>query len=548
MKNIFQNINANRPQYSTFDLGHEVKQSMKMGKLTPFFCQEVLPGDSFRMNSEVFARLQPMLSPAMHRINLYTHFFFVPNRIIWDEFQDFITGGDDGTAAPIPPYIDFSGVSAADFYCKGSLANYLGFPAMTEDFQYKHRISALPFRAYQEIYNEYYRDQNLIDKVEFSKASGDSQTGSYSTDDILTLRSRCWEKDYFTSALPFTQKGDAVLLPLAGTGTVDFTGNTTPTSASTSTINIAGGISSTMMFDEPNQLGVKSISGTPADEATASISLNIPSQAVSGSGTVDISGLNNTTQINDLREAFQVQRYLEQLARGGSRYTEWLKSFFGVTSSDARLQRPEYLGGGMSPIVMSEVLQTSSTDGTSPQGNLAGHGICANSYHSFTKRFEEHGIVIGIMSILPRTAYSQGIPKMFQRFDKFDYYTPTFAHLGEQPIRKDELFPNPAVSQDHEDNAGTFGYQSRYAEYRYLPSRVAGDMAENLDFWHLGRKFATQPTLSGEFVTYDNSADNNRIFAVTDPNEDQYMVQIWNGLIATRPIPFDAQPGMVDHF
>nr|QJB19784.1 MAG: major capsid protein [Microvirus sp.] len=528
---IFQNVRSNKPPRTSFDLGHEVKMSMKIGNLVPFFCQEVVPGDTFSMQSEIFTRMAPLIAPVMHRMNVYTHFFFVPNRLVWNEWQDFITGGDDGKQQPVHPSIDLN-IIDLDRYSKGSLADYLGVPPQTETDTY--HINALPFRAYQEIYNEYYRDQNLEDKVEYSKASGES---TYDDAMLITqLRKRAWEKDYFTSALPNTQKGDEVLLPLAGTLDVTLENGTQQYMRKVDGSNPAHG----------GSMGVV----IPGDATKSWLANdNIPSEPLNldpnGSLKVDL-GETTATTINDLREAFAVQRWMERLMRGGSRYIEVIKSFFGVTSSDARLQRPEYLGGGKNPIVISEVLQTSSTDATSPQGNMAGHGVSYGGSNGFRKYFEEHGFVIGIISILPRTAYQQGLHKQFRKFDRFDYYWPSFAHLGEQPVTNDELFFQCNQGEAPGSvNIATFGYQSRYAEYRYISSRVAGDMRDTLLHWHMGRTFSALPSLNENFIKYDLVKRN---FAVNSEEYDEVYVQIYNNLVATRPMPFEAEPGLIDHY
>ena len=504
---IFKSVKNRRPQTSQFDLSHERKFSMNMGELIPILCEPVVPGDTFKMNTETMMRLAPMVSPVMHRVNVYCHFFFVPNRIIWDNFKDFITGGESGTESPVAPYFNFTGGSIVN----GSLHDYLGIATGT--VSNSQRVSALPFRAYSEIYNEYYRDQNLQAKVGISKADG------YDTTTNSSILKRCWEKDYFTSALPWTQRGGDVNIPL---------GDTAP------------------IIKNPNNLYNPVLRDGSGDPYQGNVSTNAAGNLGDGSGsmyfdpnhslTTDLSDATSAS-ITDLRRATKLQEWLEIMARSGSRYVEQIRAIFGVISSDARLQRPEFLGGGKQPVTISEVLQTSESN-TTPQGGMAGHGISVGNTMSFKKFFEEHGFVIGIMSVLPRTSYQQGTRRYYRHFDKFDYPWPQFARIGEQPVYGFELYNDYSVPNGElEDDV--FGYQSRYSDFKYIPSSVHGEFKDDLDFWHMGREFGSKPNLNAAFVQSDPT---HRIFAVSDPSEAKLYVQIYNNLKAIRPLPYYGTP------
>lgn len=507
---MFKSIQNKKPRRSSFDLSHERKFSMNMGDLVPILCEEVVPGDSFRMNTEVLMRLVPMIAPMMHRVNVYTHFFFVPNRLVWNEWENFITGGEDGQALPAFPTINVAGTNKQDYFFKGSLPDYLGVNTTETTKSGNFHVNALPFRAYQTIYNEYYRDQNLQEKVNVVKTSGVTSTNP-NLINTVTLRKRCWEKDYFTSALPWTQKGGDVLLP---NDVVLKEDSTSPGKLVTPITHTPNGTTTGLRHNS---------SGTLQDDGSIDL-------------VYDPNGsLGSQTTIEELRRATKLQKWLERNARGGSRYIEQILSHFGVRSSDARLQRPEYLGGGKTPIVISEVLQTSSTDATSPQGEMAGHGIGVGNSHRFNKYFEEHGYVIGIISVLPRTTYMDGTRRHFFKEDKFDYYWPEFAQLGEQPVMKGELYTSFDPAADDE----TFGYQSRYAEYKYIPSTVHGEMKDTLKFWHMAREVGSDVALNGTFVTSDPT---HRVFAVTDPTEHKLIVQVYNNLKAIRPMPYFNNP------
>lgn len=526
MSNLFNSVSARRPKRNVFNLSHSVKMSTQMGRLTPILCEEVVPGDKFRGNTNALVRLAPMLAPVMQEINVYTHFFFVPNRLLWNEWEDFITGGRDGTSSPVFPRFRLTGNELITQMGNRSLADYLGVSygqptASTNTVD----ISQLPFRAYQLIYNEYYRDQNLQDEIDIPLESGIS-VGPIES--LLSLRNRAWEKDYFTSALPWAQRGPEVRFPLGGDARVRLDVKQPGDRQWVVDPNTGNPVYGDLLsYQSPTpQPGILSVGdGTTAGSSPAVIDPN-------GTLWTDLSEVSGTS-VNEFRRSIRIQEWLEKNARGGSRYIEQILSHFGVRSSDARLQRPEFLGGGKSPIIISEVLQTSSSDETSPQANMSGHGISAHGSHAWSKYIEEHGYIIGIMSILPRTAYQQGLPKHFAKFDKFDFYWPELAHLGEQPIWNKEIYLDPSSTSD--ENDAVFGYTPRYAEYKYCSSRVHGDFKDTLAFWHQGRIFSSKPNLNEQFVISDPT---ERIFAVDDTGStDKLWVQLHNIVHAVRPMP-----------
>jgi hypothetical protein len=514
MKNIFSEVQFKKGKKTLFPMMHDRKFSMNMGELVPILCEEVIPGDTWRCKSEAIVRMAPMLAPIMHRLNIQTHFFFVPNRLVWDDWEDFITGGPTGTSNPVSPYIDFSG-AYGEWMKNGSLLDYLGGATRDIAPTVSARISALPFRAYSLIYNEYYRDQDLETEIVISKDSGNASANT----DVLELRNRAWEKDLFTSARPFTQKGAEVQVPLigdapilfdrtAGTGrwVHDNTGDQLATGAATMVDNLGD-----TMIQSGGERGEYDPNGTLE---------------------ADLSSATSTT-IADLRNAARLQEHLEKNMRGGSRYIEQMLVHFNVVSDDARLQRPEYLGGGKVPMMISEVLQTSET-ATTAQGNLSGHGVSAGSSPYWKKFFKEHGYIIGIMSVMPKTSYYQGFRRYLLKDDKYDYFFRDFEHIGEQGIYPAELY------HDYDDtvNKGTFGYNMRYYEYKYIPSSVHGDFKNSLEYWHLGRKFASSPTLNKNFVLAD---PDDRIFAVQDGSDKLYC-QVYNDVSAIRSMSRFSNP------
>lgn len=517
MNNIFTDINLKKPKSNTFDLSHDKKMSLKMGELVPILCVETIPGDVFNMSSAQLLRFAPMIAPVMHRVNVYTHFFFVPNRILWDGFETFINGGEDGADNRIFPYINRD----LDDLDIGSIADYLGIPV-----DYTNRdleFSALPFAAYGKIYNEYYRDQNLVDEVDVSLIDGDNDGRPIWDMPEQDCFKRAWQHDYFTSCLPFTQKGAQATIPLGQTAPIinnpDITSpqilRRVSDSAQLSGVNLETIVGGTLTGD-----------GVGAD--TAWLDPN-------GSIVADLSTA-TAAGIIDLRRAFKLQEWLELNARGGSRYTETILAHFGVKSSDARLQRPEFLGGATSTVKFSEVLQTSANDTEpTPQGNMAGHGINMGSNGLIRHFSEEHGYIIGIMSVMPKTAYYQGLHRHWSRWDKFDYYWPAFAHIGEQAVKNKEIY----IDTDNSVQEGTFGYIPRYAAYKFLPSTVHGEFRTSLDFWHMGRKFANQPQLNADFINCDATT---RIFAVEQG--EQLYAHIHHKIKAQRRMPYFGNPKM----
>jgi hypothetical protein len=501
-KNLFNSIKLQRPKKNVFDLTHDVKLSADMGNLTPILTLECVPGDKFELGCESLIRFAPMIAPVMHRMDVTMHYFFVPNRIVWSNWEKFITDANSGLVQPYMNYGDFPSVYTPAIQ---KFADYMGVPPVPTGGS-AQQINAIPFAAYQCIYNEYYRDQNLIAPIDYKLSDGENSLTAAKIDALMTLRKRAWEHDYFTASLPFAQKGQAVDIPLGeinGDALVKTTGPST-------TVLTTG-------------------AGQPLPNATSTPPY-APNTMFAETDGLEL----QPTTINDLRRAFRLQEWLEKNARGGTRYIENILTHFGVKSSDKRLQRPEYITGVKTPVVISEIVNTTGQvnqpgqDQGLPQGNMAGHGMSVSSGRSGSYFCEEHGYIIGIMSVMPKTAYQQGIPKTFLKNDTLDYFWPSFAHIGEQEVTTNELYAyTPNANQ-------TFGYVPRYAEYKYMPSRVAGEFRTTLDYWHLGRKFATEPSLNSAFINCDAT---KRIFAVNTPGQDSLYCHVLNKIKAVRPMP-----------
>lgn len=441
-----------------YSLSHYRLASFDMGELVPVGCVEVLPGDTFQHAMSALIRVSPLVAPVMHPVHVRIHHWFVPTRLVWEDFENFITGGPDGNNSSVPPTIALLGASTA---ATGSLADYLGVPTDNNI-----TVSALPFRAYNLIWNECYRDQDLQTELAISLASGaDSTTAK-------TLQNCDWEKDQFTTARPWEQKGPDITMPMQE---VILNPDGAPYNAT--------------------DLIIASSGGTPSDEALGIDSGEFVRATSDTPLVMDPSGnwVTSGGSINALREAFALQRYEEARARYGSRYTEYLR-YLGIKSSDARLQRPEYLGGGKQTIQFSEVLQTA--EGTNPVGEMRGHGISAVRSNRYRRFFEEHGYVISLISIRPKTMYADGLQRMWSRETKEDYYQKELCHIGQQEVLNKEIYA-PHASPD-----GVFGYQDRYHEYRRVPSGISGEFRDSVySGWHFAREFSGDPSLNASFVS-----------------------------------------------
>lgn len=542
---LFSMIPSTNIQRSVFDRSHGYKTTLDAGSLVPFFVDEVLPGDTFNLSVSMLARLATPIVPFMDNVWIDTQFFFVPNRLVWDHWEEFNGASKKGIQETKYQIPQWQGTNVPS----GTIWDYFGLPTNVPKTL---SVSILPMRAYFLIYDEWYRDENLVQELNFAHGDEFDPNGAL----YFPVR-RCKRHDYFTSALPWPQKGPGVEINIGGTAPVSFSSTTFPFQVSNvngiSYSGATGGAAAGTVL-EPTVF-VKNRSVDPVS-VTVGFSDTFWS-GNTGSGSRDsklnllLPGLSATADlstatpisINDLRQAFQVQRLYERDARGGTRYTEILRSHFNVISPDARLQRPEYLGGSSTRVDISQVAQTSSSDKTTPQGNLAAFGIAGDRFHGFTKSFVEHGYIIGIVSIRADLTYQQGINRMWSRKNRFDFYWPSLAHLGEQAILNKEIY-----AQGTADDDKVFGYQERYAEYRYKPSQITGKLRstdpQSLDVWHLAQKFESLPTLNQTFI--EENPPINRVIAVQD--EPQFILDCYFKLKTARPMPVYGTPGLIDHF
>lgn len=547
--NRFSQIPNSPIQRSVFDRSHDYKTTLDSGYLIPFFVDEVLPGDTFKLRVNAFVRMNTLIAPFMDNVFMDTFFFFVPTRLVWDNWQRFCgeqKNPGDSTDFLIPS------LSGTNTFANGSIFDYMGLPTGVALDPANTPINALPFRAYNLIYNEWFRDENLVDSIPVLTTDGPDPISNY------TLRKRAKRHDYFTSCLPWPQKGPQVDINLASNSVVpvEMWSRTNPNTVMKADwnngvgIHYADGVNLASMYSDTGGDFVQRYSEANPIVGTGLRAILSPNVKYLNHNNTYGNGYANdpyvswpSIEVNDLRQAFQIQKFYEKWARGGSRYTETLRVMFNVISPDARLQRPEYLGGTHSRVNVVPTAQTSSTDAVSPQSNLSAFGVLGDSAHGFNKSFVEHGYVIGLVCLRADITYQQGLNRMWSRRQLFDFYWPTLAHLGEQVVYNKEIY-----TQGTADDNAVFGYQERYAEYRYKPSMITGKLrstdAQTLDVWHLAQKFDSLPKLNQDFI--EENPPIARVIAVQ--NEPQFFADFWFDLKTSRPMPVYSVPGLVDHF
>ena len=540
MASIFDSIRVTTPRRNRFKKDHEVKLSCKAGQLIPFVNQHVVANETVNCSTEALVRFAPLMAPIMHRFNLRTYYFFVPYRLLMEDVETFFTGGKSGTE--FPPIVHLSNTGSEDssdiqsFFGVGSLSDYLGIPTVndisTTDAELIFQsgifpdINLLPHLSYNLIMNEYFIDENVDEPLYFDINNTTLNLADCTRN--FKIFNKRWPKDYFTSALPWTQRGEEVKLPMDPQNVV----LDKPSLAikHQKLYDRVSGLSSDLSHESLSQ-GFESVGFDSRDGLTGN------SLDIDPNGTLKTDGSTSIT-INKLRTAIKMQEALELTARCGYRFKEYLIGRFGVCPPDSRLQRPEFLGGGNTPVVISEVLQTSqSTEGAdgSNQGNMAGHAVSVSSQHSFKYHALEPGIVLGILCVFPTATYQQGLNKFWTKKDRFDFYDPLFAHLGEQEVLSTELDFWHTLNT-YQDVSMLFGYQSRFAEYKTIQSSVHGAFRDSLQFWHAGRIFDNAPALNSDFLKIDSS-DFKQIFNVNDQDVENIYLHLYVSYESKSPMP-----------
>lgn len=506
-----------------FNLSNFHNCTFKMGYLYPVNLTEVLPGDSVQLSTSVFLRLAPMVVPVMHPVYMHLSNFFVPSRILWDGFEDFITGGTDGTDTSVLPKVTLNVTNSP----VGSLADAFGIPVQMLKDAKTFSVNSLPFIAYYMIWNEYFRDQDLNETIDLSTITG--------TPSSLNLLRPSWAKDYFTTARPWPQKGPDVSVP------VNLAAAGEPSISATTTISPSGAPTFQRNYDSGaplNSLRYSAVNGSPIIKlSNFDDSITWLDPALAAETTINYSSGNpelGSVNINDLREAFALQRFEEHRSMFGSRYEDLLR-YLGVRPQDARLQLPEYLGGFSAPVQFSEVLQTSSDADRSGVGDMYGHGIGATKGRRIRRFIPEHGYIMSLLTVRPIPVYSQGLERLWSKENRFDFWQKEYEHIGQQEIRNSEVYADGDTAQDK----ATFGYQNRYDEYRRGVNIITGEFRTNQDYWTMARIFASRPTLNGDFVS---CMPTDRIFQVNEQNSDQCYAMVKNNIIAKRLVSKNGNP------
>ena len=542
---------------STFDRNSSVKTSFNVGDIVPFYVDEVLPGDTFDIDTSKVIRMPSLLTPIMDNLYLDTYYFFVPNRIVWQHWKELMGENNESAWIPTTEYEVPQITAPSGGWSVGTIADYMGVPTGVSGLS----VNALPFRAYALICNEWFRDENLCDPLNIPLTDATVagvNTGTFVTDVAkggLPYKAAKY-RDYFTSCLPAPQKSEDVTIPVSGGSNypvvpmADLIAPATATANSMKWYQNPTAGNTKRPVSNPTTLSVSALAPTSLGGGKAFIpskSLDSESYELFPANLYAINdGVVSTATINQLRRAFQVQKLYERDARGGTRYIEVLKSHFGVTSPDARLQRPEYLGGNRIPIVISEINQTSGTSANStPQGNPSGQSRTTDVHSDFKKSFVEHGFIIGVMVARYDHTYQQGLERFWSRKGRLDYYWPVFANIGEQAVLNKEIYAQGSNTDDE-----VFGYQEAWADYRYKPNRVTGEMRstapQSLDVWHLGDDYSKLPSLSDSWIQED-SAVVNRVIAVSEENSNQLWADIFIKNKCTRAMPMYSIPGLIDH-